>query len=69
MSKPRKCPHCGHVLSAHSEYTFDHELNIRCGECSKVVFPATPAAEIELLQRPDQTVFTKPVSGYYEDQS
>jgi phage FluMu protein Com len=57
MSQPRKCPHCQYILPASSGYTFDHELNMRCSKCGKVVFPATPAAETELLQRPHQPVY------------
>lgn len=58
MSKPRSCPHCQHTLPASSGYTFDHDMNIRCSKCGKVVFPATAAAETELLnscQRIHQT--------------
>ena len=60
MSRPRKCPNCGYILPALSGYTFDNDLNIRCGKCGKIVFPATPAAETELQQKQPEQGFYKP---------
>ena len=61
MSKPRKCPACGQILPVQSGYTYDQELNIRCGKCGKIVFPATPTAETELLQKTPSVTHRQPI--------
>ena len=43
--KPRTCPHCQTVLPIVEGYTFDKDLNLLCGSCHKIVFPATVQAE------------------------
>ena len=50
MSQPRECPHCGHNLPFSNEYVYDHELNMYCGKCGKIIFPTTTNAEIELFR-------------------
>lgn len=52
MPRPRTCPHCKELLAFQNGYTYDHELNVRCGKCGKIVFPSTPTAETELLKIP-----------------
>jgi hypothetical protein len=47
MSRPRQCPHCGRRIPVLNGYTFDQELNLRCGNCGKVIFPATVVAETD----------------------
>jgi len=46
--KARCCPHCQETIPAETGYSFDADLSVRCGNCNRVVFPTTPAAENEI---------------------
>jgi hypothetical protein len=43
--KPRTCPHCQEVLPPSSGFSFDGQMNLLCGSCQRIVFPATVQAE------------------------
>jgi len=45
MSKPRTCPYCRATLGIVDGFTFDSSLNLKCGACGKVVFPAAHSTE------------------------
>lgn len=45
MSKPRQCPHCRYVLPVDSGFYFDKMLNMICGKCDKVIYPAAETSE------------------------
>lgn len=42
---PRQCPHCKIVIPIDKDFSFDEKLNLICGNCNKIAFPATQDAE------------------------
>lgn len=43
--KPRTCPHCSAVFGVSDGFHFDGQMNLVCGSCRKIAFPATSQAE------------------------
>lgn len=43
--KPRQCPHCGICANPDSGYYFDEDLNMRCVNCEKVMYPTRSSDE------------------------
>jgi len=46
--RARCCPHCQQPVPVEESYYFDADLSVRCGNCNRVVFPTTQAAEAEI---------------------
>lgn len=45
MSKEIICPHCKKAVAPEGEFYHDDSLNMMCGYCNKVVFPANKQIE------------------------
>lgn len=49
--KPRQCPHCGVCANPDSGYSFDDNLNMKCGNCNKVMYPTLSSNEHGIAKR------------------
>jgi len=45
MAKPRLCPNCRKNIPIDHGFSFDKQLNLICGKCNKIAFPASEQAE------------------------
>lgn len=48
MTRPRTCPHCKKPIPVQKGYRFDDSMNMVCGRCGEIVFPASKEAESKL---------------------
>ena len=64
MSKPRTCPYCRAVLGIMDGFTFDLSLNLMCGSCGKVVFPAAATAVAKGATTDEVDFSVMPVDDY-----
>lgn len=49
MTNPRICPHCEQNIPVEFGFSFDAKLNLVCGNCHKIAFPACHEAEAKSL--------------------
>lgn len=49
MPRPRTCPHCMKPMPIKNGYKFDDDMNLICGKCGEVAFPANKDAETKLI--------------------
>lgn len=54
MTNPRICPHCEEIIPVQFGFSFDNKLNLICGNCQKIAFPACCEAEARSLYHTDK---------------
>lgn len=54
MTNPRICPHCEEIIPVEFGFSFDDKLNLVCGNCKKIAYPACQQAENKPFCRDDK---------------
>lgn len=54
MTNPRVCPNCLEIIPVEFGFSFDDKLNLICGNCHSVAFPACQEAENKKFCRNDK---------------